>query len=172
MTRWQEMVVFYASSHRHPVNIAVHVVGVPVIVCSVLVAAAWLRIPLGDLTLPASWIVAAAGLAYYFSLDRIYAAIYAPFLVGLVLLANELATLPFETAAAISAGGFFGGYAAQFLGHAIEGRKPALFQSLWKAMATAPLFVVAEVCKFAGYRKDEFATVLAEIERREAAAAN
>lgn len=163
MSRWEEMMVFYGEQHQHPVNIAIHMVGVPIIVCAVFVAASLLRVDVGAVTVTGAWLVAGLGLAYYFTLDKFFAALSAPLFIGLVVVADRLAALPLTTALTISAAGFFGGYAAQFVGHAIDGRKPALFQSLWKAMITAPLFVVAEACKLAGLRKDLFAKVSAAI---------
>lgn len=159
MSRWEEMMVFYGESHQHPANIAIHMVGVPIIVCAVFVAASLARIDVGGVTVTGAWLACAAGLAYYFTLDVFFAALATPLFVALVVVADRLAALPLATALAISAAGFFGGYAAQFIGHAIDGRKPALFQSVWKAMITAPLFVVAEVAKLAGARSDLFARV-------------
>jgi uncharacterized membrane protein YGL010W len=171
MNQWERMMVFYGQAHRNPINIAIHMVGVPIIVGSVFIAAAWLQFEVGGLTVHGSWIAALLGLTYYFTLDRFFALAIAPLLVILVLGANELAELPFQESAIWSAGGFFGGYAAQFIGHAIEGRKPSLFQNPVLAMITAPLFVVAEFLALLGMRKDLFAKVKTEIERLDQVAA-
>ena len=46
------------------------------------------------------------------------------------------------------------GWAAQFFGHfAYEGRAPAVFESLFQAIFTAPLFVIMEVMFELGYKK-------------------
>ncbi len=168
MTAWERLMVFYGSSHRHPVNVAFHMFGVPVIVCAGFIPFAWLRWELGAVTVTGAWLVALAGLVYYFSLDRLFAACITPVIIALVAAADYLAgTLPMKEAGIYAAVGFFGGYALQFVGHAIEGRKPALFESLWKAMVTAPLFVVAEVFHKFGLRRELFDKVNAEIARRE-----
>lgn len=167
MTRWESMMALYRYSHRHPVNVVIHVALVPVIVCSVLTAAAWLRFDVAGITVNGAWIVVAGGLVFYFTLDALLATIFAPFAVGLAWAASRLAELPREVSATIVAAAFFGGFAVQFVGHAIEGRRPALLKSVWQGPLTAPLFVVAEVVHLFGIRGDLFERVDAEIARRE-----
>ena len=172
MNRWEELMVFYGHAHRNPINILIHVVGVPVIVCAALTPAAWLRLfDMGGVSVTGAWVVGAAGLLFYFTLDVAFAAWFTPIMIALVYAADQIAAGSFQSSATFAVAGFFGGYGAQFIGHAIEGRKPSLFTSVWKSMVTAPLFFVAEIAKVLGLRKDLFTKVDAEIARRDTVSA-
>jgi uncharacterized membrane protein YGL010W len=172
MTPWEEQMAFYGQAHRNPINITAHFIGVPTIVTGVLVAPAFLHTEFAGVTVHASWLVALGAMLYYLKLDKVFALFLAPILVALVLAANFIAMLPdTQTAVTLAAGGFVSGWVLQFLGHAVEGRKPALFQSLWKALLTAPMFLVAEVARALGQRREMFARVDAEVERMDRAEA-
>lgn len=171
MNRWERMMTFYRFSHRNPVNVAIHMVFIPVIVCAALIAAAWWRFEIAGLHVSGAWVVTLAMLAFYFTLEKSLAAAYAPLAIALALIADRLAALPMPASGIIAAAGFFGGYAVQFVGHAIEGRKPALFDSIWQATLTAPLFQVAEVLSLAGMHREMFEKADAEIASRERAGA-
>ena len=58
MSRWESMMVFYGSSHRHPVNVVLHLLFVPVILGTSLGLLGALPGPL-----PLGWIGAAGLLA-------------------------------------------------------------------------------------------------------------
>lgn len=55
--------------------------------------------------------------------------------------------------AAVFAAAFVGGWAAQLVGHAIEGRRPALADNVLQIF-NAPLFLTAEVLVALGFRSD------------------
>jgi uncharacterized membrane protein YGL010W len=167
VTRWEEMMTVYRWSHRHPVNVAIHVVLVPVIVCSVLTAFGWARGSVLGLTVSGAWLAVVASLVFYFTLDAVLAAAFLPLVLALAWIAERLAILPWQRSAAVAAIGFFGGFAVQFVGHAIEGRRPALLKSPGLGPLTAPLFVVAELVKPLGIRRALWERVDAEIARRE-----
>lgn len=163
LTRWERLMVFYAASHQHPVNIAIHVVCVPLILFGATVPLGWL--PLGEGGLTAAHVFLALAAVGYALLDWGLALGLLPVLVLIGVGVQAVAGLPGTTAALIGAGTFLGGYLAQFVGHAIEGKKPALFDNFLLAQVSAPLFVVAEVAQKLGLRKALFARVEAELSR-------
>jgi uncharacterized membrane protein YGL010W len=64
------------------------------------------------------------------------------------------------TVAAIA---FFGGYAAQFVGHAIEKSMPVLVKHPIQANLAAPFFTVVEMFKILGLRDELFNEVQRQI---------
>jgi uncharacterized membrane protein YGL010W len=68
---------------------------------------------------------------------------------------------------------FFGGYAAQFVGHAIEKSMPVLLKHPIQANLAAPFFTVVEVFKLLGLREALFTEVqkrIAELREEQTAA--
>ena len=160
LTRWERLMVFYGASHRHPVNIAIHVVCVPIILFGATVPMGWVALP-GGLAL--SWLFLGFAALGYATLDKGLTLGLLPVLVAIGLGVDAVAALPRSTGALIGAGAFVGGYLAQFVGHAIEGKKPSLLDNFVLAQVSAPLFVVAEVAQRLGLRKALFARVEAAL---------
>ena len=84
------------------------------------------------------------------------------FLVGALLVAQAAAALgsyPLSVSGTIAAIGFFGGYAVQFAGHAVEKSMPVLVKHPIQANIAAPFFVIVEVFGLLGLRKQLFEDV-------------
>src|SRR2546423_15031079 len=64
-----EQMATYAAYHQDARNKATHFIGVPLIVLSLFIPLAWLRIDIGGVAISAAMLVAAAVLLYYFLLD-------------------------------------------------------------------------------------------------------
>lgn len=172
MTQWERMMVFYGSHHRSRANVIAHVIGVPIILTGAMVPLALVEVGLPGLTITLAWIAAIALAETYFRLDRVFAIGSLVMFAGALLAAHTIAgSHPPGTALGWGLGLFLGGYTLQFVAHGVEGKKPALFENLLLAQVTAPLFVVAEVYKMLGFRRELFARVEAEIERLDSAAA-
>ena len=73
---------------------------------------------------------------------------------------------PFVFGWIIAAACFFGGYAAQFIGHAVERSMPVLVRHPVQANLAAPFFTVVELFKIVGLRDDLFQEVQRQIEQR------
>lgn len=69
----------------------------------------------------------------------------------------------------VSAASFFGGYIFQFIGHAIEGRAPALLTHPVQSQVAAPLFIVVELFKLFGVKEDMFDAMQVRIKEWEKA---
>ncbi|WKB53404.1 DUF962 domain-containing protein [Eleftheria terrae] len=145
--------VHYAAYHRDRRNIATHFVGVPMIVLAVtawLARVQWPALgPLGSLATVASAVV----VLYYLALDRRLGLAMAVF-NGLAWMGGTwLAAQPWASWLGGSVALFVVGWAFQFLGHLLEGRKPAFVDDL-RGLLIGPLFIVAEVLFALGLCRD------------------
>src|SRR5262245_28475532 len=69
MKTLEEQMSTYAAYHQDSRNKMTHFVGVPVIILSLFIPLAWVRIPLGDFALTGAMLFAGIVVAYYFVLD-------------------------------------------------------------------------------------------------------
>jgi uncharacterized membrane protein YGL010W len=114
----------YDSIHRNPLNRAIHAVGIPVIMFSVLGAAALLGQSDGVLNGALPLILICAGIIGRYSLRCGIA--LALFSSGLTLIAQALhGQVGTINAAIIYAAAFVVGWIVQFIGHGIERAGPA-----------------------------------------------
>ncbi|TBU44791.1 DUF962-domain-containing protein [Dichomitus squalens] len=159
----KKQLIFYGAYHDNPVNVAIHMIFVPVLVWTGLVLGSRLPVPSSfpqihaqfneylafDFNWSALWGI--ANWAYYFALEPTAALIYAPEYVLIVLTASAYSHKPnsFNEALAVHVVSWI----AQFAGHFLaEGRAPALLDNLLGALVLAPFFVHLELLfKFFGY---------------------
>jgi uncharacterized membrane protein YGL010W len=153
LTKWEKMMVDYGFFHQDKRNLITHLIGVPIIVASFFVPFTWLSIghyTLAGMVLPfnLALLLAIATAIFYISLDKKLGLLSIPFLLICVMAATQIGTLGFQKGGMIAAIGFVGGFIFQFIGHAIEGKKPALLAyNPIVAMISSPLFVVAEYAR-------------------------
>lgn len=127
----------YAESHRHPTNVAVHWVCVPIIV--------WCTLALMFVLHP--WLCyafIAYSLVYYVRLSRPMAAVmlaYSLACVGSFFVVPHLGW--------VALGAFVVTWIAQFIGHEIEGKKPSFLEDL-QFLLVGPLFLLAKAFRKAG----------------------
>jgi uncharacterized membrane protein YGL010W len=144
----------YGESHRHPLNKALHWACVPAIVLSVLGLLWSLPVPatLAALSPWLNWatLVAALALLYYAALSPALALGIVPviglLLAGVVALAR-LPWPPWQSCLAI----FALAWAGQFVGHAVEGRRPSFFEDL-QFLLIGPLWLLAALYRALGLR--------------------
>ncbi len=126
-----------------------HLVGIPLIV---LAAATLLSRPAVGVVSPAVlvWAVLAV---YYFRLDLRFGLLMTV-LLGLCVWAGAVfAAQGTGVWLAAGLGMFVAGWVVQFVGHYFEGGKPAFLDDVM-GLAIGPLFIVAELCFWAGWRGD------------------
>jgi uncharacterized membrane protein YGL010W len=157
-----DLLVQYARYHRDRRNIAMHFVGIPLIVfgLSVLLArpevldfgvtltpiiALWL--------LSTLWYLTRGSLALGLATSLVNALL----VIGAVNVSDGASTGAWLLA---GVGAFVVGWVLQFVGHWYEGRKPAFVDDL-VGLLVGPMFVTAEAMFATGWGK----TLLAEIER-------
>jgi uncharacterized membrane protein YGL010W len=135
-----ELFLRYGESHRNSANEAIHWVCVPLITWSVL-AALWALSP------TAAYIGIALAVAFYAWLSVQIAlgmlALFALMVYPLTLLgANTLA---------VAAGVFVLAWIGQFIGHAIEGRRPSFFEDV-KFLLVGPAWLLHFIYRRVGIR--------------------
>jgi uncharacterized membrane protein YGL010W len=154
MTSLKEQIESYAAYHQDSRNKLTHFVGVPLVTFSLLQLLSWFRLVLTpDHPITAATIFFAVVLIYYIKLDWLVAVIQAPFTLLLLLLADRAAVLPPKVSIAVFLVTFMAGWIIQLVGHAFEGRRPALADNILQIF-NAPLFLTVEVMSRLGFRRD------------------
>jgi uncharacterized membrane protein YGL010W len=144
----------YGAYHRDPRNKLTHFFGVPLVTFALFLFLGWFRFVHPEvLPITAATLFYAGVLIYYFRLDWAVALIQLPFTLILLLAADWVAkqSMAFSGSAFLTA--FVLGWIIQLIGHAIEGRRPALADNILQIF-NAPLFLTIEALSFAGFRKD------------------
>jgi uncharacterized membrane protein YGL010W len=149
-----EQMAMYSAYHRDARNKATHFVGVPAIAFSLLIPMAMVRFAdLGSYTLTLATLFALAVMIYWIVLDPPFGIATTAIFVPAVWLADWIAQHAGAATAWITfAVLFVGGWIIQLVGHAFEGRKPALVDNLLQIFI-APVFLVAEAAFALGLRK-------------------
>lgn len=145
----QDWLDAYGESHRNPVNKALHWVCVPAIVLSLAALLAEIPAPMPE---PMDWalLVLLAAVLFYLRLSRPLAVGMAVFVLLVLLGIDGLAQLPWpvwQSAGVI----FVVAWVGQFIGHAIEGRRPSFFQDL-QFLMIGPLWLLAALYRRLGIR--------------------
>ena len=161
-----EMLTGYAAAHQNPFNVFVHMIGIPTIMLGVLIPLSWVSLEVGELTINLAHVAVVGFFLFYLTLDKMFAAVFLIVALLIAQAATYLGTLPRESGTTIAAMAFFGGFAAQFIGHAVEKAMPVLVRHPVQAALAAPFFVVVEMFKIVGLRDDLFNAVQAQIEQR------
>ncbi|MCH9693934.1 MAG: DUF962 domain-containing protein [Gammaproteobacteria bacterium] len=168
-----DMLTGYASAHQHPFNIFVHMIGIPTIMLGVIIPLTKVGFEVNEFRFLLAHVVMLGFFLFYLTLDVIFAVAFAVGAWLLVKLAVVIGVAyPGNASWMIAAGCFFGGYAAQFVGHAVEKSMPVLVKHPIQANLAAPFFTVVEAFKLVGLREGLFDAVQRQItERREQAVA-
>ncbi len=161
-----EMLTGYAASHQHPFNVFVHMIGIPTIMLGILIPLTWVNFDVNGFSLSLGHVLIVAFFLFYMTLDTLFAIVFLIAGFFLEMLAVRLGSYPGSTGWIIAAACFFGGYAAQFVGHAVEKSMPVLVKHPVQANLAAPFFTVVELFKLAGLREELFDAVQAEIRSR------
>ena len=148
-----EQMAMYSAYHRDARNKATHFVGVPAIAVSLLIPMAMVRFAnLDSYSLSLATLFAVSVMIYWIVLDPPFGVVTAAIFVPGVWFADWLAQHGGLTAWVMFGILFVGGWIVQLVGHAFEGRKPALVDNLLQALI-APVFLVGEVAFALGFRK-------------------
>ncbi|HXU54089.1 MAG TPA: Mpo1-like protein [Casimicrobiaceae bacterium] len=140
MRRVDRLFESYGRYHQNPVNKAIHWICVPLIVWSVL-GMLWAASALAAVA-----VIAAATLFYLF--------LSLPLACGMLAVLAGMAwllTLFGDRLLMISLLTFVAAWAGQFIGHVIEGRKPAFVDDL-RSFLVAPAWLVSDVYRRLGLR--------------------
>lgn len=163
-SKLMDMLTGYAAAHRHPLNIAIHMVGIPVIMLGVLIPLSWGTLEVNEFRINFAHLALIGFFLFYLTLDWIFALVFLVFGYLLTLLAIAIGDLGTTTSGIIAAVLFFGGYLAQFIGHAVEKSAPVILKHPVQANLAAPLFTVVEAFKLLGLRDSLFNEVRRRID--------
>ncbi|NDY93377.1 Mpo1 family 2-hydroxy fatty acid dioxygenase [Ideonella livida] len=141
----------YAAYHRDSRNIATHFVGIPMIVLAVCILLSRPGVNLGAIHASPALAVALPCAWYYLALDRTLGLLMALLLAAGLLVGQTLAQWPTAAWLSWGLGSLVLGWAIQFVGHILEGRKPAFVDDLI-GLLIGPLFVLAEALFALGWR--------------------
>jgi len=142
----------YGRYHRKPETILTDFVGVPLIYLGILVVLSWVSLPLMHISL--SWIAVIGLLACYIYIDPALGLVSTAFLLPLTLLAGIMAGFHFNFfSLGMAVSLFVFGWAAQLLGHYLEGNRRVVLGN-FNQVFIAPLFLVAEFVFLLGFRKE------------------
>jgi uncharacterized membrane protein YGL010W len=154
MTSLKDQLQNYGAYHRDPRNKLTHFIGVPLVTFSLFLVLSWFRFaPAPDWPITGATLFFLVVVLYYLRLDWSVALLQAPANLVLLALADRAALLPFRQSLAIFLATFVAGWVFQLLGHAMEGRRPALADNLLQIF-NAPLFLTVEVLFLFGLRQD------------------
>jgi uncharacterized membrane protein YGL010W len=155
--RFAKEMAFYSAYHQEKRNVWIHVLGVPMITFSLfLVLSRFHLFSVAGLDISASVIFIVSALAYYFSLDFLFALTASVIFGSLFVLAEFLTkSMPANLAWSLFGAGQIVGWSAQIYGHYVfEKSRPAFLDNLFQALVSAPLFVIADIYFELGFRKD------------------
>ena len=155
MMSLKEQMQSYGAYHKDPRNKLTHFFGVPLVTFSLFLALSWFPFVLyPKVPISVATIFYVGVLGYYLKLDWAVALMQLPVTLTLLMIADWAAHLePFGWSFSIFLVAFVLGWIIQLVGHAIEGRRPALVDNLFQVF-NAPLFLAVEVLALLGLRKD------------------
>ena len=141
----------YAEDHRNPTNVLIHWICVPLILWTVI-ALLWVAPVPAALGRPGFWagIAMVAALSFYLRLSRVLClAMFVAFVVlgGITeLLYRQVGPTALLW---LAIGVFVAAWIAQFVGHHVEGRRPAFFTDL-AYLLIGPAWIAAKILRRMG----------------------
>ncbi|CAG8512085.1 23122_t:CDS:2 [Dentiscutata erythropus] len=160
----EDQLAFYGQYHNNKVNVAIHIVFVPLILWTTLVVAANSGpllpydpnsvLNLIPLVPNAALLIVLFYITFYLLLEPVAGALYAPLLLYLAYNATNFAAA-YPNNITIASIVHVISWIIQFIGHGFfERRSPALKDNVVQALLLAPLFVWLEILFTFRYRKD------------------
>jgi uncharacterized membrane protein YGL010W len=151
-----EQMAMYSAYHRDARNRATHFIGIPAIVFAIFIPLSW--VPLltlwdGQTTVTLATLLWFGTGIFYMWLDRRIGGLMMLLSFVFLMLAEWIAAKGSTTGWIAFAAFFVGGWVFQLVGHAFEGRRPALADNLLQALI-GPMFLVAETVFALGQQKD------------------
>jgi len=160
----EKQLVFYGSYHSNPINIAIHICFVPLILWSFFAIIATFPTPQAFpvishyfnayFTFEFNWsfLFGLSYLIYYIILEPVAGLLYAPQMTAMILSATAFAQR--SDSVKIAAYLHVLSWIMQFVGHGFaEKRAPALLDNILGALVLAPFFVHVEILFALGYNK-------------------
>ena len=141
---FREQMAMYTAYHRDVRNCATHFIGVPMIIFALLSAMSFVSIgQLSAVPITLATLFLALVLLFYCLAVQLIGVVSIVVHIPLLWYAHAVTTGSFSSAWIIIGISFVGGWIVQLIGHAYEGRRPALADNLLQAFMD-PGFLVAE----------------------------
>ena len=130
----------YSNNHQHPTNEFIHILAIPFIIFAILGLLSAVNYVLGVFSVVIATV-------YYVKLSKVAAIVMLLWLLFYLVLIELVHSYILEISLTL----FLLGWVLQFIGHAIEGKKPSFFEDL-RHLLIGPLFVAQKVCLKFGYK--------------------
>lgn len=143
----------YGRYHNDPRNVATHAFGVPMILVAVMILLSRPSLVIFGVPVSPASFTALAAVLFYLRLDLRFALAMAVIFAICHVLGAEIAARSTSVWLSAGLGLFVVGWIFQFVGHAIEGRKPAFLDDI-SSLLVGPLFMVAKLATALGLRDD------------------
>lgn len=145
----------YGSHHTKLVTQLTHFIGVPMVIFSLMMLLAWLKLSVPPFfSTNFAWVVAVATSLFYVYLDWRLGLCLCVILLLMCWGASSIVGHKFYVADLIMCACLFIiGWIIQLVGHYFEEKKPAFMGNALQLLI-APLFLMAEAAVMAGWRKD------------------
>jgi uncharacterized membrane protein YGL010W len=134
----------YGIYHRDPRNRLTHYFGVPSIAYAILIPPALSSFAIFGFAIKLDWLVVAAFVLFYLTLDVRLGLALAVLLSLLAWAAEATTRLGVSPSLEVAGVVFVVGWALQFFGHYLEGNRPALLTNLFQ-IVVAPIYLAAEL---------------------------
>ena len=138
----------YRRYHKNSKNQLTHMIGVPAIMLGIMIFFTWIRLDLfGRYVISFSWLIIAATVVYYFTINKRAAGIMAiAFIIPNTIIELCISPAPSTTSIILFFALFVGGWVLQFLGHGFEKSRPAFMDNLLQLLI-GPIFIIDEIAK-------------------------
>ena len=145
----------YRQYHQKKWTVFTHLIGVPLVTLAVFIFFGWIKLSVpGFFSISIAWLGVIVFGIYYLLLDLVIGAAATIMLIVLCAIANIFTTTgPSALSLKLFVIIFILGWIFQLIGHAIEGKKPALLDNFVESVFIAPFFVTAEIFFMLGYKK-------------------
>jgi len=146
----------YRHYHKKKWTVFTHFIGVPLATLAAFIFFGWIKVSVpGLFTLSVAWVGVILIGIYYLLLDLVLGAAATIMLVILCAIASIFTHAgPSALSIKLFIIIFVIGWIFQLIGHAIEGKKPALLTNFFESVIIAPFFITAEVFFMLGYKKE------------------
>lgn len=148
MNKLNDLASIYGSFHQSKANQIMHMIGIPIIIASLLMMANWFTISfLTHGAVQLSWLLIVLVAIYYLQINT-KAAIIMPVIyiaMNLIMMAISY-PMTHKTKIITAIALFVIGWILNFIGHAIEGKKPAFLHNLLQTLI-APIFITEEIAE-------------------------
>jgi uncharacterized membrane protein YGL010W len=153
VNKLNDLASIYGSFHQSKANQIMHMIGIPIIIASLLMMANWFTLSfLTHGAVELSWLLIVLVAIYYLQINAKTAIIMPVIYIGMNLIMIAICyPMTHKTQIIIAVALFVIGWILNFIGHAIEGKKPAFLHNLLQTLI-APIFITEEIAELFGFK--------------------